>query len=91
MAYRDATYATSEYKRGNFVLVIRLDFDKIDIVEKLLKNYFKKYNKSFNGGTEFFDYKIKNKIITFLHHLNLNFLILSSKEINKKISFEKIY
>jgi hypothetical protein len=48
---RDSTYATGEYIRGEFIMVLKmLSTDSFEI-EKLLKNYFNKYNKRNTGGT----------------------------------------
>ena len=66
---RDNNYATGEYIRGYFVLVIEiLDKQIYDdtYVEKLLQKYFKNYHIKKDGGCEFYQNKIIDEIIPFL-------------------------
>lgn len=82
---RDNTYATSEYKRGKFILVIELDYkQKFDdiFVEKLLQNYFKNYHAKIDGGSEFYKIQIIDNIIPFLLSTIIKFKVLSEEEIN---------
>ena len=58
---RDNGYATGEYKRGYFILVIELlNTQECDdtYVEQLLQRYFKKYHSKIDGGSEFYQNKI---------------------------------
>ena len=58
---RDNGYATGEYRRGKFGLVIEIlnnqTFDDT-YVEKLLKRYFNNYHSKIDGGSEFYQNKI---------------------------------
>jgi hypothetical protein len=90
---RDNNYATNEYIRGNFILVIEILDNQIydDIyVEKLLQKYFKCYNNKKDGGIEFYNIKIIDEIIPFLSKTNIKFKILSNQEINNIIKLGKI-
>ena len=73
---RDNSYATGEYRRGKFGLVIEISnnqtFDDT-YVEKLLQRYFKNYHSKINGGSEFYQNKIINEIVPFLSNTLINF------------------
>jgi len=90
---RDNVYATSEYKRGKFVLVIEIlntqNFDDT-YVEKLLQRYFINYHSKINGGSEFYQNKIINEIVPFLENTIIKFRVLSEEEINNLIYQERI-
>jgi superfamily II DNA or RNA helicase len=90
---RDFTYATSEYKRGEFILIIEILNDQIyddTFVEKLLQKYFKNYHSKSNGGNEFYNNKIINEIVLFLLTTKIKFKVLSNEEINNLIKTEHI-
>jgi predicted helicase len=80
---RDFQYATNEVARGKFILVLRMNKSKIDLIEKVLQSKFIKYNIKFDGGIEFYNRSIMNELVSFLQTLNFEFKILSSTEINK--------
>jgi superfamily II DNA or RNA helicase len=92
---RDNIYATGEYKRGLFTLVIEiLDNQKLDYinaiyVEKLLQKYFKNYHRKINGGNEFYQINIINKIVPFLSNTIINFKVLSNEDINNIFNQER--
>ena len=90
---RDNVYATSEYKRGKFVLVIEISNTQIfddTHVEKLLQRYFINYHSKINGGSEFYQNKIINEIGPFLENTIIKFRVLSEEEINNLIYQERI-
>jgi len=90
---RDNNYATGEYRRGKFELVIEISnnqtFDDT-YVEKLLQRYFKNYHSKIDGGNEFYQNKIINEILPFLYNTLIKFKILSEEEINNLIYQERI-
>ncbi len=90
---RDNTYATGEYRRGKFGLVIKIlnnqTFDDT-YVEKLLQKYFKNYHCKIDGGNEFYQNKIIDEILPFLSNTLIKFKILSEEEINNLIYQERI-
>ena len=90
---RDNGYATSEYRRGKFRLVIEISnnqqFDDT-YVEKLLQRYFKNYHSKKDGGSEFYQNTIINEIIPFLSKTSIKFKVLSEEEINNLIHQERI-
>jgi hypothetical protein len=66
---RDNCYATGEYIRGYFILVIEILNDQIyddTYVEKLLQKYFRNYHIKYNGGSEFYKSNIIDEIELFL-------------------------
>lgn len=90
---RDNSYATGEYRRGKFLLVIEISNNqKFDdtYVEKLLKRYFKNYNSKINGGTEFYFDKIIDEIVPFLSNTSIKFKVLSEEEVDNLIYQERI-
>ena len=90
---RDNSYATSEYKRGYFRLVIEISNDQIfddTYVEKLLQRYFKNYHSKINGGNEFYKNKIIDEIVPFLSNTLIKFKLLLEDEINNLIHQERI-
>jgi len=90
---RDNSYATGEYKRGNFRLVIEIlnnqTYDDT-YVEKLLQRYFTNYHSKIDGGNEFYQNKIIDEIIPFLSNTIIKFKVLSEEEINNLIHQERI-
>ena len=52
---RNSTYKTSEVECGIFELVIEIKQELLDIIERLLQNYFKLLNHHYylNGGTAY--------------------------------------
>lgn len=90
---RDNNYATGEYIRGKFILVIEiLNNQKFDdtYVEKLLQRYFRNYHSKKDGGCEFYQNKIIDEIIPFLSTTTIKFKILSNEEINNIIYQDRI-
>ena len=81
---RDTQYATGEIKRGYFGLVIEMDINYIDRVEKMLQNYFNclGYHIRFDGGSEFYHKDIITQIVPFLEKTNILFKVLSQAEID---------
>ena len=90
---RDNNYATSEYIRGQFILVIKILNNQIyddTFVEKLLHKYFKNYHSKKDGGNEFYNKIIIDKIILFLSNTNIKFKVLSQEEIDNLIYKERV-
>ena len=81
---RNSTYKTGEVECGLFELVIYIQKQKLDIIERLLQNHFTLlgYHYHLNGGIEFFKKDIISLIIPYLKTLNLEFTILSKEQIN---------
>jgi superfamily II DNA or RNA helicase len=89
---RDNCYATCEYRRGKFGLVIEISNNQIfddTYVEKLLQKYFKNYHSKIDGGSEFYQKKIIDEIVPFLSNTIIAFKVLSEKEINNLIYEER--
>jgi len=90
---RDDDYATGEYKRGYFELVVEILNNQIfndTFVEKLLQRYFKNYHTKINGGSEFYYNEIMEEIVPFLSNTTIKFKVLSKEEINNLIRQERI-
>jgi len=84
LGQRDHTYATGEYIRGEFIIVIEIlqqSHYNDKYVENLLQNNFKYYHTKKNGGNEFYDIKIIDSIIPFLQTTNIKFNILPKDDI----------
>ena len=84
---RERAYITSEIKRGKFIMVIEIDLEIMDILEKDLQKYFNSLdlNIKFNAGVEFYNKKIIDLIIPFLDKINIKYKILTEDEINNLI------
>ena len=90
---RDNGYATGEYRRGKFRLVIEISNNQIfddTYVEILLQRYFKNYHSKIDGGSEFYQNKIIDEIVPFLSTTKIKFKVLSEEEINNLIHQERI-
>ena len=78
---RNDTYITSEHKRGNFIYVVEIPYNKMDFLEKILQNYFHEYNNYIDGGKEYFNREIIDLIEPFLKKINIEYKILTKEEI----------
>ncbi len=87
---RDNQYSTGEIKRGYFILVFEVPYKQLDIIERLLQNYFKDLNIRFDAGIEFYNIKIIDLIEPYLTKLNIKFRKLSIDEINKLIRRDRL-
>lgn len=84
---RDNQYATGEYIRQQFLLVIEI----IDIkhnhifIERILQKYLSIYHMKNTGGCEFYNIIIIDMIIPFLDKTNILYNILSKEQIDNLI------
>jgi len=80
---RESTYITGEPIAGEYIYVIEILSNKIDLktLDKYLQNNFKQYNIYFNGGLEFFDLKIQSLIEPYFKTLDINYKVLTKEEI----------
>jgi len=96
---RENNYITSEIKRGKYIMVIELNINIMDNVEKNLQQYFNTlgFYIKFNAGTEFYKKDIIHYIISYLIENNISHIVLTELEIenlirrpenNPKIHFE---
>ena len=70
---RSNTYITGEVERGEYVCVIEIPLDKMRVIDKCLKNYFKEYNIYKGGGTEFYSRTIIELLEPYLKSLNIDY------------------
>lgn len=78
---RESTYMTGEIKKGYFICIYELN--NIDVIEKLLQIYFKKYHVIYDGGKEFYDNIIIDLIEEFFIINKIKYKKLTNEEINK--------
>ena len=78
---RDDSYITYEHKRGEFIFILEIPLDKMKIIDKLLKNYFKPYNNYLGGGTEYYNRDILNLIEPYFQKLNIVYKVFTKEEI----------
>lgn len=91
---RDNTYTTGEIKRGYFQLVIQIHNFKSQTVETLLKQYFKDLNVVYDGGKEFYQLDIIERIVPFLNKTSVKFTVLNNdsiKLLTKKNRLKSIF
>jgi superfamily II DNA or RNA helicase len=79
---RSHTYITGEVERGEYLCVIEIHLDKMKIIDKMLKQYYKPYHRYKGGGTEFYDRCIIDLIEPYLKKINFEYRVLSKEEIN---------
>ena len=83
---------TSEIKKGTYVLIIAIDFNILDNIEKRLQNYFNSLNLQvkFDAGCEFYKKEIINFIIPFFEMNKIEYKLLTNDEYNIIIKKETI-
>ena len=79
---RSSTYITSEVERGEYIYVIEIPLDKMKILDKCLKSFFRSYNIYKGGGTEFYNRCIIDLIEPYLKKINIEYHVLTKEEIN---------
>jgi superfamily II DNA or RNA helicase len=79
---RSTTYITGEVERGEYICVIEIPLDKMKILDKCLKSFFRSYNIYKGGGTEFYNRCIIDLIEPYLKKLNIEYHVLTKDEIN---------
>jgi superfamily II DNA or RNA helicase len=87
---RNNTYITSEIERGEYICLIQIPLDKMKILDKFLKTYFKSYHIYKGGGTEFYDRCIIELVEPYLNDINITFKTLTKEEINSINRCERI-
>lgn len=87
---RSNTYITGEVKRGEYICVIEIPLDKMKIIDKCLKHYFKPFHIYKGGGTEFYDRSIINLLEPYFTNINLPYKILTKEEINLMNRCERV-
>ncbi len=82
---RNNTYITGEIIRGYFIKIFELDVNdnKLRLIDNIIKLKFKKLNVYKNGGTEFYDKIIIDKIDKFLIKNNISFILVNEDELNR--------
>lgn len=80
---RENTYITGEIKKGNFIMILKVKINEVDLIEQKLKNYFIKINFYVDGGTEFFNKSILGEIEKYLSQNNIYFVKLKKEEIDE--------
>ena len=89
---RENNYITSEIKRGKYIMIIELNINIMDDVEKKLQKYFNKlgFHIKFNAGTELYKKDILKIIIPYLIKNKIDHKILSDNDIEKLIRKNRI-
>ena len=87
---RSNTYITGEVERGEYICVIEIPLDKMKIIDKCLKHYFKSFHIYKGGGTEFYDRRIIDLIEPYFKNINIPYKILTKEEINLMNRCERV-
>lgn len=87
---RNNTYITGEVERGEYIYVIEIPIDKMKIIDKFLKSYFKPHNIYRGGGTEFYDKCIIDLIEPYLKNINIKYKVLTKEEIELMNRCERV-
>lgn len=86
---RNNSYITGEIIRGKFLKIFELDFKndnnnkQLKYIDNIIKIKFKKLNVYIDGGTEFYDICIIDKIDEFLIKNNIKFKLVNEDELNR--------
>ena len=82
---RNNSYITGEIIRGNFLKIFELDVNnnQLKYIDKIIKSKFKKLNVYIDGGTEFYNKIIIDKIDEFLLKNNIKFKLVNEDELNR--------
>lgn len=78
---RDNSYATSEIKRGKFIIAYEFETKYIKFIDNLIKYQFSNLNVKYNSGTEFFKEEIINLLPLYFDSLGITYKILSENDI----------
>jgi predicted helicase len=87
---RSNTYITGEVERGEYICVIEIPLDKLKIIDKCLKHYFKSFHIYKGGGTEFYDRRIIDLIEPYFKNINIPYKIFTKEEINLMNRCERV-
>ena len=85
---RNNSYITGEIIRGSFIKIFELEFNndndkQLKYIDNIIKIKFKKLNVYIDGGTEFYDISIIDKIDDFLLKNNIKFKLINEDELNR--------
>ena len=79
---RSNGYITGEVERGEYIYIIEIPLEKMRILDRYLKSYFKSYHIYKGGGTEFYNRCIIELIEPYLKQLNMEYRIFTKEEIH---------
>lgn len=79
---RSNGYITGEVERGEYIYIIEIPLEKMRILDRCLKRYFKSYHIYKGGGTEFYNRCIIELIEPYLKQLNMEYRIFTKEEIH---------
>jgi hypothetical protein len=82
---RDSQYATGEIRRGYFNLVFQVPYNLVSKIEESLQYKFNIFNIKYDGGTEFFNKEIIDKIEPYLIEECIKYKKLTEEEINELV------
>lgn len=82
---RNTTYITGEITRGYFIKIFEIDIidNELKYIDNIIKLHFKNLNIYTDGGTEFYNKTIIDKIDDILIKNNINFTLVNEDELNK--------
>ena len=78
---REDTYITNEFIPGYFTLIFEIFNYNLDELDNEIKKEFEEYNKYRDGGTEFYDIKIKDELEDYLKKCKIKYKILTDEDI----------
>ena len=87
---RDTQYATSEIKRGRFIAVYEVTFERAHFIEYLLQEEFQAFHIYDDGGTEFYDKIIITLIEPYFLKRNIQYRTLTIEEINVLVRCNRV-
>ena len=82
---RDSQYATGEIRRGYFYPVFQVSYNLTSFIEESLQFRFNIFNIKYDGGTEFYNKEIIDKIEPYLIEECIKYKKLTEEEINELV------
>jgi len=82
---RDSQYATGEIRRGYFYPVFQVPYNLTSTIEETLQYKFNDLNIRYDGGTEFFNKEIIDKIEPYLIEECIKYKKLTEEEIGELV------
>lgn len=82
---RSNSYITSEIIRGCFIVIVEVDLtnNSLSSIDNLMKKEFKELNIYFDGGTEYYNRIVIDKIEDFLIKFNINYNYKNENELKR--------
>jgi len=83
-------YIADEIKKGKYISIIEIPINKVEIIDKYLKNYFNEYSIYVYEETDTYNRCIYALLEDYLKMMNIEYKVLTKEEINTINRSEKL-